>query len=249
MLSPRLALLRWQSRREMRVHHRAAVTINQLAGEVHSLPDARNLVDAIAAIFAADTPAFWTSESVRSRVAYAEYQSVAHSTRAFTEQRVADAWNEYVGEIGASEETRVTAPELHYLRDSLHTTARLMWTRKYLPVQTFWTIPQIYATDPDGKLAPGCRAMEALRLLYDMHRIFGNLLLTRERMRKGILLSDSLNSLMEHFNAPGEVSARVVCGGPNKICATESQFVREHGAGSLHLLRIRWFEKLFPASA
>lgn len=45
------------------------------------------------------------------------------------EQRIVDVWNEYVREIGAPDETIVTAAEIHYMRDAEFAVAQKMWTQ------------------------------------------------------------------------------------------------------------------------
>ncbi len=66
------------------------------------------------------------------------------------ERRIVDAWNKYVEEIGAPQETRVSVAEIHNLRDGYYATARLLWSRGS---QDVWTMPNIYAVGPDEKLA------------------------------------------------------------------------------------------------
>ncbi len=84
----------------------------------------------------------------------AEYQSASDPTKRIPEQRIADAWNKYVREIGAPEEALVNVAEIHNLRDSFYVNAKLFWSRGS---QNIWTMPDIYAVNPDGNLADGCR--------------------------------------------------------------------------------------------
>ncbi len=68
-----------------------------------------------------------------------------------------------------------------------------MWARGQ---QTIWTMPNVYALGPDGKVADGCRALEALRVMHDLDGLFQNLRGARDRLRRGIVPSE------EHQEAP-----------------------------------------------
>src|SRR6266481_5710481 len=85
-------------------HRQAANEINDLAGRIHSEADAVAFVDKIAEFFADTLPPIWVTRSVRQQVAHAEFEAVSNPSRLIPEQRVADVWNKYVREIGASEE-------------------------------------------------------------------------------------------------------------------------------------------------
>ena len=168
--------------------------MNELAGHFHSLDDSRKLVELIAAMFADDLPPMWATNTLRDRLAVAEYQSAIDPTKLIPEQRIADAWNKYAREIGAPEEALVNVAEIHNLRDAFHVEAQLLWGRGS---QNIWTMPDIYAVNPDGNLADGCRTIEALRVIWDIANLFENLRVVRESVRKGITASDLMRKSKE----------------------------------------------------
>jgi len=51
-------------------------------------------------------------------------------------------------------------------------------------------MPNIFAVDANGKIAEGCRAVEALRIIHDLDMMFDNLRSARKRIREGIVLSE-----------------------------------------------------------
>ena len=110
-------------------HRQAAIRINELAGRIQSEADASALVSEIAALFAKELPHAWASSSIRQRVAHAEYETVGNPARLITDQRIVDVWNQYVKEIGASDEAIVSVAEIHNMRDGSFTVAQLMWAR------------------------------------------------------------------------------------------------------------------------
>ena len=70
--------------------------------------DSRRLVDLIAEMFADELPPAWATGSIRDRVAHSEYESAIDPAGLVPERRIVDAWNKYVEEIGAPQETRVS---------------------------------------------------------------------------------------------------------------------------------------------
>src|SRR5439155_28359 len=82
----------------------AAIRMNELAAHINSEADARAFVDAVADMFADNLPPAWATRGIRERIARAEYEAVSDPLRQIPEQRIADVWNKYVREIGASEE-------------------------------------------------------------------------------------------------------------------------------------------------
>jgi hypothetical protein len=85
----------------------------------------------------------------------------------------------------------ITVAELHNLRDATYTISKSMWKKHTFP-QSLWTMPGVYAVGAQGKVATGCRAVEALKLLHDMFYTFQNVRSARERVQKGVLASDSI---------------------------------------------------------
>ena len=174
--------MKQQAHDEYERHKQAAIRINELAGRIQSKADASAVVSEIAGLFAKGLPPAWASASIRQRVAYAEYEAVRNPAKLIPEQRIVDVWNQYVKEIGAPDEAIVSVAEIHNMRDGAYTLAQLMWARGN---QTIWTMPNVFALGADGKVADGCRAVEAVRVIHDLDDLFQNLRGARDRQQKG----------------------------------------------------------------
>jgi hypothetical protein len=221
-----------------------SIRVNELAARINSEADARAYVDAIADMFADILPPSWATRGIRERLAHAEYEAVSDPLRQIPEQRIADVWNKYVREIGASEEALVTVAEIHSMRDATFATGQAMWSRG--TNQIAWTMPNIFAVGADGKVAEGCRAMETLRIIYDLDRLFDNLRSARERLRQGIVASDAIKKSQENAKSnqktTGRLEARV---DTNPLRPAEYRYVHEHGAEHLNQVVEMLFEELF----
>ena len=68
-------------------------------------------MDKIAEMFAGTLPPTWVTAGIRHRIAHAEYEAASNPLRLIPEQRIADVWNKYVREIGASDEALVNVSE------------------------------------------------------------------------------------------------------------------------------------------
>jgi hypothetical protein len=122
-----------------------------------------------------------------------------------------------------------------------------MWSRG--TNQTAWTMPSIFAVGGDNKVAAGCRAVEAIRVIHDLDNLFDNLRSARERLRKGIVASDAIKKSMENTKASQKTTGRLVARiDNNPLRAAEYKYVREHGADHLYQLVEMLFEELFPAN-
>ena len=161
-------------------HKQAAIHINDLAGRLHTEADATAYVSEIAILFAKELPPVWTQDTLRHRISHAEYMALNDSARLIPEQRIVDVWNEYVREIGAPDEAIVTAAEIHNMRDAEFAVAQRMWAQG---MQTVWTMPNVFAVGPNGKVAEGCRAIEAVRVIHDLDALFQNLRGARDRIK------------------------------------------------------------------
>lgn len=221
-----------------------AIRLNDLAEQIHTEADASTLVAEIAALFSKELPPAWLARGINQRVAEAEYQSVRDPAKRIIEQRIVDVWNQYVREIGASEEGLVTTAEIHNMRDAEYTVAKHLWIREN---QTIWTMPNIYAAEGDDKVADACRAIEAIRVIYDLYRFPQNLRSARDRVKRGVLVSEQVK------NHPGE-SAPQRKGGvllaareENPIQSAEQGYLQEHGSLAYDQLLKRLFDELFPA--
>jgi hypothetical protein len=111
-----------------------------------------------------------------------------------------------VKEIGAPGEAIVSVAEIHNMRDGSFTVARLMWARGN---QTIWTMPNGYALGSDGKIADGCRAVEALRVIHDLDGLFQNLRGARDRVQKGIVPSKEVEKRVAETNPQPHGTARI----------------------------------------
>jgi hypothetical protein len=228
-------------------YRQAAIRTNELAAHINSEADARAFVDAVADMFADSLPPSWATRGIRERIAHAEYEAVSEPLRQIPEQRIADVWNKYVREIGASEETIVTAAEIHGMRDAAFAVGRAMWSRG--TNQTAWTMPNYFAVGEDGKVAEGCRAVEALRVIYDLDRMFDNLRSARERLRKGIVASDAIKKSLENTSTNQKTTARLAVRiDTNPLRPAEYKYVHEHGADHLIQLVVMLAEELFPGN-
>ena len=215
------------------IHRQRAVEMNELAGKVQSPSDSRRFVDMIAETLADVLPPAWGTRTIRDRVAHAEYESAIDPAQLVTEQRIVDAWNKYVEEIGASQEALVNVAEIHTLRDEYYTFARLLWRRGR---QHIWTMPNIYAVGPDEKVADGCRAVETLRVVWDLVNKFENLRGTRDSVQNGVVFSDLFQQqLAAPTSNPMRCEVRVQTGMREKspVEVAVGRYIREHGATGL----------------
>ena len=230
-------------------HRQAAIQLNELAGRIHSEADALAFVEGIADIFADYLPPAWAGPSIRQRVAHAEYEAISDPSRLIPEQRIADVWNEYVREIGAPEEAVVNAAEIHSMRDADYAIGQAMWTRGMN--EAIWTMPNIYATGPDGKISDACRAIEALRVIHDLDVMFDNLRGARDRLRKGIVASDEIKEHLKNADPNQKTGFRVLVRAElrestNPLRPAEYRYMREHGLDNFNQLLERLFVELFP---
>lgn len=238
-----------EAREKYEPTRQAAIHLNDLAGNIHSEVDARAFVDAVAERLFGQQHLSWTTVSIRHRVAHTEYEAISDPARMIPEQRIVDVWNEYVRELDAPGETLVTVAELHNMRDATYTSSQLMWKRGW-STQQFWTIPNVYAVGADGKVASGCRAVETLKILHDMFYLFQNVQLARERVQKGVLVSD-LAKQREQNAAPRPQAVRSHLGGastyPNPVWVAERHYVQAHSEYDYQRLLERLYAELFPA--
>ena len=234
-----------QAHDEYERHKQSAIRINELAGRIQSEADASAVVNGIAGLFAKELPPAWTNGSIRQRVAHAEYESVRNPVTLIPEQRIVDVWNQYAKEIGAPDEAIVSVAEIHNMRDGSFTVARLMWARGN---QTIWTMPNGYALGSDGKIADGCRAVEALRVMHDLDGLFQNLRGARGRIQKGIVPSKEVKKRVAETNPQPHGTARIEAhADTNPIRPAEQRYMQEHGSVAYDQLLARLFDVLFPA--
>ena len=231
----------------------AAIRLNDLAGKIHTEADARKLVDGIdEELFGHRGPVLsqvelWITRSKRHRVARAEFAAVSSPSELIPEQRIVDVWNQYVREIGAPEQTLVTVAEVHNLRDGMYTGSQRMWNRGGFG-QSIWLIPNVYALDADGKVAEGCRAIEALKILHDMESTFLSVRSARERVQKGVLVSDMVQSPQSDRPQLPSVELRSSRSFPlDEISSCARRYAQDHGQRAYEQLLDRLFRELLPA--
>jgi hypothetical protein len=237
-----------QAREKYEPTRQAAIHVNELAGSIRSEADARAFVDAVAERLTGNQHQSFTTRGIRHRVARAEYLAVSDPSQLIPEQRIVDIWNEYVRELDAPGETLVTAAELHNMRDAMYTGSQSMWKKEGF-TQQFWTIPNVYAVDVDGRVANGCRAVEALKIFHDMFYFFQNVQAARERVQKGILVSDLARQRKQDATPrPQVVKAQLSASRDTKpVLAAEIRYVRAHGEGDYRHLLERLYAELFPS--
>jgi len=243
-----------QKLEQARIQHepiqREAIRINELAGRIRSEADARKLVDSVAEVLTNHRHLFWAAQGIRRRVAHAEYETVSDPVRLIPEQHIVDIWNEYVREIDAPEETLITAAELHSFRNANYqTTSRYAWRNDLS--QSIWTMPNIYAVEADGQLAAGCRALESLKIIHEMHERFINVQAARRRVQMEAEAADDLKqpppepgSTPKPHLAIGWFHAGVT---EDPIGAAVYRYRQEHGSRAYDRLIRRLFDELFPA--
>jgi hypothetical protein len=247
--SPQSSSVESQTTVQQRAHdeyerHKQAIRINELAGRIHSEADASAFVSEIAGLFAKELPPAWASSSIRQRVAHAEYETVGNPAKLVPEQRIVDVWNQYVRKIGAPDEAIVSVAEIHNMRDGSFTAAQLMWTRED---RTIWTMPNVFALGTDGKVADGCRALEAIRVIHDLDDLFQNLRGARDRLGRGIVPSEEVKKRAAEPKAKPRTTARLEAhADTNPIRPAERRYVQEHGPVAYDQLLVRLFDELFP---
>ena len=238
------ATMKQQAHDEYERHKQSAIRINELAGRIQSEADASAVVSEIAGLFAKELPPAWVSGSIRQRVAHAEYEAARNPVTLIPEQRIVDVWNQYVKEIGAPDESIVSIAEIHNMRDGSFTVAQLMWARGN---QTIWTMPNVFALGPDGRVADGCRALDAIRVIHDLESLFQNLRGARDRLRKGIVPSEEIKKRGGDPNAQPHGTVRLEThADTNPIRPAEQRYVQEHGSVAYDQLLARLFDELFP---
>ena len=207
-----------------------AMRLNQLAAGIHTPAEAHILVDFVADLFSHRLPAPAVSKSMRAKLAEAEFGAVTDPQKLIPEQRVVEAWNTYARTIEAPPDRRVNVAEVHNLRDAFLATSNLYWTRG---MRNIWTVPAIYATQGDGMLAGGCRALESVRVLWDLANMPANLEAARSRVNQGLLASNLFRQAQQRSL---KSSAGRVSGGPgrrNPVEEAERQYEIRNGRRAL----------------
>jgi hypothetical protein len=236
---------RAEASRKAAEHREQSIELNKLAAHIDSEADSRKLVDQLAALLKDELPPAWATDSVRQRLSWAEYKSATDVSSLIPEERIATVWNRYVREIGAPDEAVVTVAEIHNLRDAQHATGRMLWEQDIN--RSIWTIPNIVAVGSNGKVANGCRALEAIRVIYSMDLLFENVRGARKRVQEGIVLSDELAKRAGTQSTPSQRHAILTTtSDTNPIRSAQQRYLRERGSVTLNRLLTTLFSELFP---
>jgi hypothetical protein len=233
-------------RAEFEPHRQAAIRINQMAANIHSEKDARALVDAVAEELTNHRHLMWAAQSIRHRVAHAEFLAVADPANLIPDQSIVHIWNEYVREIDAPEEALITLTEVQRMRYGRYRMSKMMWEREW--GQTIWNMPNVHAVSEDGAIADGGRPLEMLDILNSLYNRFPDVLFGRDRAQKGPLVAADMAQL-----ASGPGHGRVVVSSgfltqmpADPIRPAEARYQQEHGDTAYqHMIR-RLFDELFP---
>lgn len=223
-----------------------SMQLNEMAAHISSEGESEELVDSVAEMFKDELPNGWDTETLRRRVARAEYNSATNATYLIPEKRVVEVWNEYVREIGAPDETLITQAEIHNLRDAQFASSQRVWDRDIN--RNIWTMPNVVAVGGDGKVANGCRALEAIRLIYVMDNLFENVRGARKRVREGIVVSNEMAKRADAspHTSRGTAMLIVAPADANPIRPAEQRYIRERGSESYNRLLSTLFAELFP---
>ena len=226
-----------------------ALRLNDLAGHIRTESDAESLVDDIAKLFKDELPPPWATRKARRRVARAEYRAVLNPEQLISEDRIVSLWNEYARAIGTSDEAVVTATEVHTLRDLEYASSKFMWSQGWN--LSIWTMPDIYTLGPDGRVAHSCRALEALRVFYDLDYRPEYLRSTRQALEKGVSFSDEMlrpykwESRLE-AGPQGALSLTIMSLNDFPAHAAEDRYIREHGSRAMYSLLKRLLDQFLP---
>ena len=235
-----------EASRKATEHRHQSMQLNEMAAHIRSDGESEKLVDSVAEMFKDELPPGWDTDTLRRRVARAEYNSATNATYLIPEERVAAVWDEYVRKIGAPDEALVTQAEIHNLRDAQFASSQRFWDQDIN--RSIWTMPNVVAVGADGKVANGCRALEAIRLIYLMDNLFENVCRARKRVQEGIVVSDEM---AQRANASAHTSrtTTMLVASPadaNPIRPAERRYIRERGSESFNRLLGKLFAELFP---
>ncbi len=227
-------------------HQQESIRLNDLAGHIKTESDADALVNSVAEMFADSLPPAWATRDLRHRLAKMEWETSTDPAKLIPEQRLANLWNEYVAAIDAGPEAMVSVPELHSLRDGQYSSAKLMWSRGWN--QSVWTMPNVFAVGADGKVAAGCRALEALRIFYDLDNNFESLRAARKALKEGRVFSDELDRMSrEQSGYKTELRAMLVArASDNPVRNAEYRYVRQRGSLAMDALLKHLADEFLP---
>lgn len=216
---------------------RQAEHINQIAGSIHTEAQAHEFINSLWKVFAPHVPT-WLAGSILDRAAQAEYGAVARG-RFISEEQIAGSFNQFVQQIGAPAWAQVSPVEIRNIRDAELASAKRSWNSGQ---RTIWGMPDIYHVDPEGKAASGCRAVEAMKLLYNLDAQFANVIYARERIEHP--------RPTEEASAQRFVEARLMLAQGHtyeqELRQIEADYTKKHGTSAYQKLMRQMFERLLP---
>ena len=253
-----------QARLSREPEREEAVRLNELAANIHSDADARKLVNAVAEVLSHHRHLFWAGQKYRHRVARAEFGAVSDPAGLIAEDRIVAVWNDYVREIEAPEEALITVAELHSFRALDYHSSQRTWERE--TTQSLWSMPNIYAVDSSGSLAEGCRALEALKLVNNLHAQFYRLHFVRRELtattsppeeppKRMTAPAITRGRIAAPQIATKEIAAPKISGTvqghieryQDPIQPAAARYQQEHGKQEYEQLVRRLFDELFPS--
>lgn len=100
----------------------------------------------------------------------------------------------------------------------------------------------------DGRVADRCRAIEAIRVIYDLYRFPQNLRSARDRVKRGVLVSESVKNHVADSTPQREGGVLLAAHAEeNPVQSAERRYLQEHGFLAYDQLLKRLFDELFPA--
>jgi hypothetical protein len=218
-----------EARKKAEEYQKTALRIDELAGSIHSEEDARAFVDAMGQAFADQIPYSLTAP-LRARVATAEYAAVSDPAKLIPEQRVVDAWNHWIADINGPKEARLTVAELHVIRENYYFGATSSHARQY---RALWSLSNIYAVKPNGRVADACRPVEAFLLLHQIDMLFINVVYARDFIAQGKSMDEDLRRRAELDKSTTRTEAHLVAMPENPVQAqlrhAEGDYFEKHG--------------------
>jgi uncharacterized protein (DUF934 family) len=99
-------------------------------------------------------------------------------------------------------------------------------------------MPNVFSVGTDGKVAAGCRALEAMRVFYDLDNNFESLRAARKAVKEGRVFSDEMERMNRQrlgykTELRAVVEARV---DDNPVRGAEYDYVRKHGSLAMDVL-------------
>jgi hypothetical protein len=108
--------------------------------------------------------------------------------------------------------------------------ARIFWVRE----QDIWTIPGIFAVGPDGKVAQGSRALEAIRLLWLLGNNGDDFPGIHAATQKGVLVSDLIKQQAKSGSGQGQSAVLVARMVSYSVQQAAFRYMHDHGARALN---------------